>query len=455
MSAMPTDVVDRLERLAAQAPARDVDPDALWTQGRRRQRVRTGMVGAALVVVALLGTATTPLLVQRGQQVEPAGSDDRMVLPDVLRQPGEWEPAFETVPRRLSAVGVGAKAGLWSSRNAWWGVSAATGESGFLDLPAAAVDGGGEPALSADGRRLAYWVSGEVDGVPIVAGQVGEDLEPVVGIAVLDLETGERQVWEVASEHGLSVRGAAWAGDVLWWSAGPVRQDDESGAIIGTSELHTWDLRTGRRADANRDQPSLDQSGDAPGGFVEQRDARRLTRVVGGADPTTLRIKVPDGTPDAAGITEPTISTDGARVASLLMPNASVFDGAPMAVLVGVVTGRDVELRPLDGVEGEAIAGWRSPTEVVLLGLDDVEEGHPPRAQRASTVDVGTGERTPLLEYRGNTPLVAADAWTAEVVHAPDAPFAPDPRLVGLGLLVAALVLWQVGTRVRSRRGHS
>lgn len=451
MAAPPTDVVDRLERLAAQAPAGDVDPDALWAQGRRRQRVRAGIVGAVLVVVALLGTATTPLLIERAQQVEPAASEDRMVLPDVLRQPGGWEPAFETIPRRLSAVGVGTKAGLWSSRNAWWGVSAATGESRFLDLPAAAVDGGGEPALSADGRRLAYWVSGEVDGVPIVAGQVGEDLEPVVGIAVLDLETGERQVWEVASEHGLSVNGAAWAGDVLWWSAGPVREDKESGAIIGTSELHMWDLSTGDRSDPGGGRPWLGQVGGAPGGFVEQRGDRQVTRVVGLGRPTTLRITLPDGTPEAADIIEPTMSTDGSRIASLLMPNAGVFDGSPMVVLVGAVTDRDVELSPLDGVEGEAIAGWRSPTEVVLLGL---EESHPSRALRASTVDVGTGERTPLLEYRGNVPLVAADAWTAEVVPAPDAPFAPDPRLVGLGLLVAALALWRAGTRVRTRRGH-
>ena len=77
MSAPPTDVVDRLQRLAAGAPGAGVDPDALWTRGRRRQRVRTGGVAAALVLVGLAGATTTPLLVERVQQVEPARTDKR------------------------------------------------------------------------------------------------------------------------------------------------------------------------------------------------------------------------------------------------------------------------------------------------------------------------------------------------------------------------------------------
>ena len=48
-----------------------------------------------------------------------------------------------------------------------------------------------------------------------------------------------------------------------------------------------------------------------------------------------------------------------------------------------------------------------------------------------------------------------AEAWAAEVVPAPDAPFAPDPRLVGLGLLVASFVVWRLVVRVRRRRGDA
>lgn len=453
MTAPTGDVVDRLERLAAQAPTGGVDPAQLWTRGRRRRRVRTGVVGAALVVVALVGATAAPLLVQRAQQVEPAGVDDRMVLPDVVRQPGAWEPAFETIPTQLTAVGTGARGGLWSSRNAWWGVSGATGESRFLDLPGAAVDVGGEPALSADGRRLAYWVTGEVGGRPISLGGHGSEVPPVVGVAVLDLATGEREVWEVASEHGLHVNGLAWAGDVLWWSAGPVRED-ASGAIVGTRGLHAWDLSTGARSDPGGGRPWLAQVGDAPGGFVEQGLDRRVTRVVGGGAPTTLRIELPAGTPEAAGIIEPAMSTDGARIASLLVPIVGHADGAPRSVLVGDASTQTVALAPVGDAAAQVILGWRSPTDLVVGGFDDEEEGRPQRVTRVWSLDVTTGARAALLDFSGNTPRMAADAWTVEVVPAPQAPFAPDPRVVGLGALVVLVFGVSLWRDVRRRRGR-
>lgn len=84
-----------------------------------------------------------------------------------------------------------------------------------------------------------------------------------------------------------------------------------------------------------------------------------------------------------------------------------------------------------------------------------VEDGRPPQPLRAWSLDVGSGERAPLLEFSGNAPEVAAEAWAAEVVPAPDAPFAPDPRLVGLGLLAGAFVAWRLVVRVRRRRGDA
>ena len=90
-----------------------------------------------------------------------------------------------------------------------------------------------------------------------------------------------------------------------------------------------------------------------------------------------------------------------------------------------------------------------------MTSVADVAEGRPQRALRASTVDVTTGERTDLLEFAGNTPQLAAEAWTAEVVPAPGAPFAPDPRLVGLGLLAGSFGAWRLVVRVRRRRGDA
>lgn len=454
MSAPPGDVTDRLERLAAYAPAGGLDPDAVWARGRRRQRARLGSVLAALVVVGLLGTTVSPLLVERAQRVAPAGGDDRMVLPDVIRQPGGWEPAFDRTPGRLSAVGIGTRSGLWSDRNAFWGVSAMTGESRFLDLPGAVVDSGGEPTLSADGRRVAYWVTGEVSGEPLAPGSSGaDDATPVVGVAVLDLQTGKREVWRLDSEHGLWPSGLAWAGDVLWWSAGPVRVSGDGG-FASRPRARTWDVTTGERDEP--DGPSArvgaNAVGAAPDGFVEQPLRGRLTLVTRAAEPRAIRLVLPTGSPGAAGTTDATISPDGSRVAALLMPDASTYDDAPKQVLVADLGDQRAALRRVGDEAAQAVLGWRSPTHLVVAGLDEVEEGRPRRASRAWALDLTTGERAPLVEFAGNTPQVAAEAWTAEVVPAPDAPFAPDPRLVGLGLLGGAWVVWQVLRR--RRRGH-
>jgi hypothetical protein len=457
MSAPPAEVVDRLDRLAAHAPVGAVDPDVVWARGRRRQRWRAGAALAAVVVVGLLGTTTTSSLLAGTQRVEPAVSEDRLVLPDVIRQPGAWEPAFPAPPGRLSAVGVGTRGDLWtwSGRNSAWGVSASTGESRFLDLPDALP--GAQPALSADGTRVAYWLdtSADVDAL----GAAGESAMLSDGVAVLDVESGARRTWTLESPHGLWVGGLAWAGDVVWWSAGAARES--AGALTATGMVHTWDLRSGRRTTAGRTalgQP-VSANGVVPGtgGFIESVAALRATRVTGVEPPTELRLELPDdSTPgETRGVRNLAPSSDGTRVAGLLAPSYYTEDAAPLDLVVGGMDGRSAELSVVDGVEAGAVLGWRSPTEVVLADLDDVEPGRPARSLRAWTVDVTTGERSDLLELSGNTPQVAAGAWAAEVVPAPDAPVAPDPRLVGAGGMVALAFSVSLWRDLRRRRGHS
>jgi hypothetical protein len=74
------------------------------------------------------------------------------------------------------------------------------------------------------------------------------------------------------------------------------------------------------------------------------------------------------------------------------------------------------------------------------------------RVYGASVVDIETGEVTPLLDFRGNQPRFAADAWSADVVEAPDAPWAPDPRVVALVMFIAAWLAVKVTKLVRRRR---
>jgi hypothetical protein len=459
MSAPPTDLVDRLQRLAAGAPGAGVDPDRLWTRGRRRQGLRRTAAVAGVAVLSGLGAIATGPLIQVVDAPVASDPGAGMVLPDVLRQPGGLDPVLEDAPGRLSAIGVG-EAFSWrtlSRTSPWWAVSATTGEAGFLDLPAiASVD---TPVLSADGRLLAYWATGDVGGTPVLHGQEleeGDEGVPVVGVAVLDLETGERQVWEIASTHGLYTGGLAWAGDVLWWWAGPIRE--VNGTFGGEPLAHTWDVRTGERdasvEDAGTPVGFSYGSGDAPGGFLSQDSPRRL-RWVTATGSTTIRLVMPDGVPAGADPSDYAISTDGSRIAVLVPPDRDRREDL-QSVLVGEVVDGEARLTDLAGVETRDVAGWRSPTEVVLIQDAGPREGRAPQGLAAWAVDVTTGERSRLIDFEvANTPRVTAEAWTAEVVPAPDAPFAPDPRLVGLGLLAGSFVAWRLVVRVRRRRGDA
>lgn len=457
MSAPPSELVDRLERLAAHAPAGSAGAGDLWALGRRRQHRRTASVLAGIVAVGVLATAVTPAVLARVDQPV-AASSRQMVLPDVLRAPGPWEPAFSVTPRRLSAVGVGQRAGVWSSSAALWGVSAATGESRWLELPDAVPSAGASAQLSADGRRLAYWVTGTTSGKPLMTGQT-EDSAPVVGLAVMELETGAVIRWDVDSEHGLSVSGLVWAGEVLWWQGGPVVPlgPGSSSADIST---RTWDFGTDERSVlGDRDARAgtfLSEPGNAPGGFVTLPRTFRLERVTGAEDPVSLRMDLPPDTPSTAGLVDPQVAPDGARVAVLMIPSAAQYDdAAPKELLVGTADDGSVTLQPVQDADAQSLLGWRSPREVVTSTPTRVDDSHVIRSAQVSAVDVTTGERTELLEVLGALPVsVAADAWGAEVVEAPDAPFAPDPRLLGGGAIVVlafGISLWR---DLRRRRGH-
>lgn len=457
MSARPTDVVDPLDRLASHAPATGLDPEALWSRGRRRQRRRAAAVVAGIVMAGVVATGVTPSLLARVDRPV-AASSDQLVLPDVLEAPGGWAPAFDGLPRRLSAVGVGQRAGLWSTSAALWGVSAATGEARWLDLPDAVPTAGADAQLSPDGRRLAYWVTGEVSGTPLSRGATEDDV-PVVGLAVIDLATGEVQRWDVDSEHGLTVTALVWSGDVLWWQGGPVVP---LGAGASTADLttHTWDLATGERTDVSGKDPRagvyLTQPGQAPDGFVTLPRTFQLEQVTGERAPVDLRVQLPSGAPSTAGLVDAQMAPDGSRVAALMIADATSYDDTvSKELVVGEVADGVVELAPVDGRSAQSLLGWRSEREVLVSSPTDIADGVVTSA-RVSSVDTTTGESSALLDVTGTLPVtVAADAWAGEVVAAPGAPFAPDPRVVGVLLLGAALVVWRVVVAVRRRHVHA
>jgi hypothetical protein len=451
----PTPVTDRLQRLAEHAPSRPGDPDALWSQGRRRQRAQWAGTAAALVVLAVLGAVAVPSALQRTQTHVADSAGSELHLPDVIRQPGEWEPAFRGAPGPLVAVGLGTRGGWWSSRTALWGVSASTGESRFLDLPDVAL-GSPPAALSADGRRLAYWFTDEdVEVHPGTLEPGGTARLPAAGVAVVDLDSGDIERWDGETSHGLLTEGLAWAGDVLWWSAGllPIGEDGIR------RRTHTWDVRTDQRRVVEKGTAARDlflsTVGPAPGGFVV--DEYRLLDVVQGDHVArTVRLDTEIGGMYGG----PALSPDGARVASVLTfePDPDTKDGDRTPVVVSSADGRTTAFGQVGDVRSTAVLGWRSADEIVIEAPrdDDRMYGASP-IDGASVVDVDTGEVTPLVEYRDLQEVgsFSADAWAAEVIEAPDAPWAPDPRFVGLVLLVVGAFVVSLAISLRRRRGHA
>lgn len=449
---MTVHVKEPLERLSQEAPRRLGAPAEIWRRGRRRQ-VRHWLAGAgALVVLAGLGgVAAGPLLAPDGVDVASTAATE-LRLPDVFRQPGEWEPAFDGPPGPLVAVGSGVRGGLLNPRNAWWGVSGTTGESRFLDLPAAVVGSEAEPALSEDGRLLAYWYTGATTDEPIVQG----DLDPAVGVAVLDLVTGDVQRWDAESPHGLMTSGLIWAGDVLWWVGGDYStggtDEERDGMSSARLVVRTWDPTSDERRTREGVGVSMYASGSAPGGALVPGRDRSLRLLVG--DEVAGRIS-PDQDLLFQNGTAPALSPSG-LLAGVRHGDPSVYDDAPHPVLAGEVDAGTGAVRPspVGDVLAWSVLGWRGPTEVVV---DATATSDGTRRVLAQVVDVGSGDvGGTVAAFHGNVPdSFASRVWSADVVEAPDPPFAPDHRLVGLALAGAALLLVRAGLAVRRRRVRS
>ena len=442
---MTMHVKDRLERLSDEAPRQLGAPADIWRRGRRRQ-VRQWFAGAgALVVIAVLGGVVVgPVLVP--DRVEMASPTADLRLPDVFRQPGAWEPAFDGPPGPLVAVGPGVRGGLLHERNAWWGVSGTTGESRFLELPDAVVGSEAAPALSEDGRLLAYWYTGPTTEEPILQG----DADPPVGVAVLDLVTGDVHRWDTGTPHGLMTAGLVWAGDVLWWVGGDYTtggtDEERGGRASARLVVHTWDPGSDERRTQEGVGESMYASGSAPGGALVP-GGRSLRLLVG--DEVARRISI-DQDVQFQQSSAPALSTSG-LLAGVLDEDPAVSDDLPHPVLVGEVDAATdaARLSPVGDVLAWSVLGWRSATQVVVDAT-----GSPGTPVRAHVVDVGSGEVVETLaEFRGNVPdTFASRVWSADVVEAPDAPFAPDHRLVGLGLACAVLLVVRMGLAVRRRR---
>lgn len=441
---------DRLAELADEATAHPGASGAsgdLWDRGRRYGRRRRGAAAALVVAVLLvLATGAGAWWQVRPAGIDPAGDPASLRLPERLYTPSGWTPGTDgTGPVGPLVAVVGAERSGWTGSGLGLAGVTSDGEYAFLDLPGWRDDLGpdGEtPALSPDGRRLAYWYAepGEDEGVEVAS-----------GFAVYDTVTGKTVRQELNAPLGVMPADMAWSGDTLWipvwevesveggsggsWSAGRVggvvRWD-----VAGSGEVvegDPVDLSSMSGATAWGDRLVL-QRGRTVRSLAVDGEVTSLARLVGRTDGGVVAV-----------------SPGGTRLATLADtdPPGTVSD-RPEEVVVAPVPARpgaDVRPVPVGSAPVDAIVGWRDDEHVVTLRYASTGAVY-------ETVDVGTGERRELVRLPAENvspgTLVAEDALRAPLVDAPAPPVRLDPRLVvvaggGLALLagVVSLRLWR------------
>ena len=172
---------DRLAELADDAPMGGAPAAELWARGKRAHRLRAAALAATLLVVGAVGTGIGVRLTDGDRSgLEPAGTVG-ITLP--IEYPvGEELPDLGNTPGPLAAIWVAPGLGRGAPETV--GLVAESGTFGTLPIDMSFYHGEpadvvGSPALSSDGRRIAYQAAGG-------------------GLVVRDLVSGE--IYSPASE---------------------------------------------------------------------------------------------------------------------------------------------------------------------------------------------------------------------------------------------------------------
>ena len=435
-----TTLHDRLADLADEAPT-SLPAPGLWDRGRRYHRRRRAgtlaIVAAALVVLVLLGGVSW----QRSAP-EPAPAAGHVGLPDRVWTPSPWLPNTDA-PGRLIAV-------TTSDRGSWKGmhpgvvgISATTGEYAFLDLPDAELDHLDTAAVSPDGRRVAYWITGETTGTPNSASG------PVTGVAVFDADTGGVSRHWIRTAHGVYLDFLAWADpETVVFSAGQIRGGDDASDMAQSSG------RVGRVMSWSPGSEPEPVPGVAPGASLIGASHGRIVVDTGSSEPgRTYRL---------IDLTSPS------RGRFLGIPGISgSVNGLPFVALdasgrrIALVPGHRNPNRVRAGLVGDlhevpnsratwGVLDWLDARTIVTLR----RTGNPPEeGSGLFRVSVSSGESRELVRFVadsfGGGWQFATDLLDAPSVHAEQPPSPMDPRwTAGLaaGAVLAAgvaLVLWR------------
>jgi hypothetical protein len=429
---------DRLDDLAADAPAGNAAPGELWARGVRRNRVRrVGGVAAVVAAVALVVGTSTFVRIEGSGPLPADAPFAELRLPEVVHAPGTWSDD-EGPDGPLAALGVAFRSrpeGLTDERQhlEMFGVSAVDGSAAWIDLPGVDVDDRGLVgwfALSPDGRWIG-WSRFQAPR-PLSGSAV------LLGWAVMDTATGK--VREFADPTHPRLRGTvsdlAFSGDSRYLLTSYETPDAPQRK---GHQFVAWDVEdatpTVLEEPGERWLPNL---GSAPTGVVWSRG-----RTVHLADPATGERS---SYSFAQSVVTASWAPDGTAFAYIGQPAGR--SGGPWRLYAGrsLAQARDRPL-PLD-VEPAQLLGWRDERHVVVGRYRST----------VYVVDVVTGDViTHAMSGRGeplNSPLLAADLWQNPFAAPVEPDATTDPRRPlrwGSGALLAALAGLLVLRRRRAR----
>jgi hypothetical protein len=272
--------------------------------------------------------------------------------------------------------------------------------------------------------------------------------EAIGGIAVYDCVTGEVVRQLITSEHGLAAEGFAWAGSTLRATYGVYHQGgvDTGERSWTTTGQITWDLVTGEASLETELSRMFDtyQPGGGSESFVTSEPKGRGYVEVAGAG-VLQRFEL-----DRQVQAPPTMSPSGARVAGLWQrSNRQTSSGLRLAwwdLDPGDPT-RRLPGREVPQFRANALVGWRDDDHVV------VERWQSPAGYLSVDLETGQAQRltSPPINNQAFLPVIAADAWSAPVVQAPEPDWPMDPRiravLIGLGVAASCVVVVLWGRR--------
>ncbi len=429
---------DRLEDLAAGAPAGDAAPGDLWARGIRRQRTRRVAAAAAMAAVVALVAGTTALV--RTDAPGPLPADvpfEELRLPKVVHAPGTWSDA-EGPDGPLAALGIALRTrpeGLSGERQHLevFGVSAVHGRAAWLPLPRVDVEDRGLIgwfALSPDGR----WIGWSRHREPRSPGGTAS----LLGWAVMDTTTREIRELAVPAVPRLrdTATDLAFSGDSRYLLTSYETRDAPR---TRGHQFVAWDVEDG--SPTVLEEPGmywLPNLGSAPTGVVWARG-----RTVHRADPATSArssYPLPQGVITASWAPDNTAFAYIGRRVGQHDGKWHLYAGRSLA------EARDRRL-PLDVVPSQLL-GWRDERHVVVgdhgrtVHVVDVVTGDVVRHDMA-----GEGELY-------NAPLLAADLWQNPLATPVEPAGTTDPRRPfrwGGGALLALVVGMSVLRRRRAR----